>query len=395
MPRKDNFPPHPSFLEFIPFPTFTISWKDSKICYAGGGGSAKTGVCNKIIVLDNAATNSFLEIDTKECICAAAALGGNNLLAAGVDNILKIYNTTDGSCIFEEMSVTKSCINAVAFSKSEKILGVGCDDGSIEFWDVLSKKRLSVIENGHSKAVCAVSISYDDLNAVSGGKDGTARVWNVSTGEALCILNCTLSQEEMKKKKLQLLVRGCKYISDGSIFTIVSSRRGNAYLSKWLQGQELSKICCSNVPISSMDISHDAAYFTLGAVDGSITVIDIATLKVIRRFHEIHDLPVTCIAARPLQISEEHENIVAISASADNKMAFLSLHNPSPKKSFYGWMMDFWIIIFIGFFSFILKLCFYECQQELQTWDLIKSKECFRSVLIADETVPGIMIPPH
>jgi len=399
MPRS-KLPP-PSYTKPIPLPTFTLSWKNSLITYAGGGGSAKTGVSNKIIILSD--YNQPVEIDTKESLCAAVTIShinGSNLLAAGVDKILKFYNTTNGTeeVLHETECSTNGFINAIAFSNNGKYICLGCEDGTVDFWNVAMRTRISISEKGsHSnKAVCAVCWSPDDKHVVSSGKDGTARVWNVKTGKALYVFKCKIGENAIEEKKFEskpILVRGCRYLSDGTIITIASSKRGKAFLSKWDQGKELVRICCSQVPISAMDISHDHEFLVLGSVEGSITIMNATTYKIIKKFEEVHDLPVTCIAAIPAQISEKHQYISVISASADNKMAYLSLskfRNPN------HWIMDFFLLFVVVLVAGIVKYCYKECNDDIYTYGLSNSFGCMKDVVFADtENQPWILDPPY
>jgi COMPASS component SWD3 len=53
---------------------------------------------------------------------------------------------------------------------------IGSEDGSIAIWDVSSKEMLQKI-SGHASAVLSVDVGSDDQMLVSGGLDGTVRVW--------------------------------------------------------------------------------------------------------------------------------------------------------------------------------------------------------------------------
>ena len=85
-----------------------------------------------------------------------------------------------------------------------------------------------------------------------------------------------------------------------------------------------------------MSQSADGSLLALGGVDGTITLWNTETLKILKKFPEVHELPVTCIAARPYStpLQGDDEGIVmhALSASADSKFALLTLQRRGPKK---------------------------------------------------------------
>jgi len=67
-----------------------------------------------------------------------------------------------------------------------------------------------------------------------------------------------------------------------------------------LEIKQQYRIQCSPVPVSATSLSSDSTLFTLGTVEGSILLYNLETKKVMKQFNEVHDLPVTCVASRPV-----------------------------------------------------------------------------------------------
>ena len=158
------------------------------------------------------------------------------------------------------------------------------------------------------------------------------------------------------KRPPQVIVRGSYYgdLSGDTIYTIACMKRGPTYLSKWrrttthhhttMSFEQEYRVRCSPVPISSTSMSSDGSVLVMGSVDGSVILYDLASSSVIKEFGHVHDMPVTCVASRPipreLMLPGELEggvNYDAMSASADNKLGMWTLQKRSriapPRRS--------------------------------------------------------------
>jgi hypothetical protein len=83
-------------------------------------------------------------------------------------------------------------------------------------------------------------------------------------------------------------------------------------------------------------MSSDGTVLVMGTVDGSVILYDLESSSVIRQFGNVHDMPVTCVASRPipreLMLPGELGGGVtydAVSASADNKLGMWTLQKRS------------------------------------------------------------------
>ena len=74
----------------------------------------------------------------------------------------------------------------------------------------------------------------------------------------------------------------------------------------------------------------------MGSVEGSVFLYNLEKSSVVKEFREVHDMPVTCVASRPvppeLMLPGELEGGVsfdALSASADNRLGMWTLQRRS------------------------------------------------------------------
>ena len=70
-------------------------------------------------------------------------------------------------------------MRGVAVSADGRTAVSGGTDGTVRVWDLAGTAAPRVL-TGHTGAVRAVAVSADGRTAVSGGEDGTVRVWDLA-----------------------------------------------------------------------------------------------------------------------------------------------------------------------------------------------------------------------
>ncbi|CAB9507141.1 WD domain, G-beta repeat [Seminavis robusta] len=429
----------PSRTDPLNFPVFGMSWYGnagnglSLLAYCGGGGSARTGVNNAILVKEP--DGNTKRIDTGDNVGVALKIvqnpvSGNIFLMVALGKTVERYNLP--SCEKSgEIEVGGDGVNAINVNIMTNRLACGCENGEIKVYEISDERfdaeSLLFVCQGHTNTICSVDFSCRGDRIVSSAKDGTARVWQGE--DQIALLKCEVhggSDEKKKKKPVpkgrkppQILVRGCAFgeLEGRVVFTVASTRRGSAFLGRWVEtpeGWECERVEVSDVPISAMSISSDGFLLALGSVSGSIILWGVENWRPIKTFKEVHDLPVTCIAARPYDVplmsDEDGLRFHAISASADSRLGHLSLQPPPPKParpgSFGDWLKFFWNL---GIKLFVLYLaignplwqdtqerCSHTWARGIQLGKLEQVYECvLHEVLIAPESLPGVMVAPY
>jgi WD40 repeat protein len=69
-------------------------------------------------------------------------------------------------------------VNAVAFSPDGKMLAVGCEDGRVELWEVLTGRRRATLRQHRVGVVSALGFSPDSRALASGGSDKAVQLWH-------------------------------------------------------------------------------------------------------------------------------------------------------------------------------------------------------------------------
>ena len=410
----------PNRVDPLNFPVFAISWFGnpgdglSLVAYCGGGGSAKTGVNNAVLV--RAPTGDTLRIETGEKVGVAIKIVPNPVtriiwLFVSLGKTVERYHLPSGEKT-GEIEVDGDGVNAIAVNAMCDRLACGCENGQVKVYEIsddfFSTEGLLYTCEGHEKSVCALDFSMHGGRLVSSAKDGFARVWK----EADCIAELKCSIEGGKKppprsKNPQILVRGCAFgnLEGTVVYTVASARRGSAFLARWFQtpeGFECERVEVSEDPISAMNLSGDGGLLALGAVDGTIILWRTDDWKPAKTFKEVHDLPVTCIAARPYDVWLQGEDAGityhAISASADSRLAHLTTQRRVPKQSKPGDESIFtvlwnWMVV-LAIVLLALRPMFTDFQGRCGgVEDFV---ECLMNeVIIAPATHPGVMSPPY
>lgn len=430
------------------------------LAYCGGGGSAATGVGNtfQIRITYPSGFPRDITLDTGKQIGVSIALyqccdGGDHhikfLVAVGDEVWLYSLSLVD-----EEADVKKvgtilvgkgfGC-NAVAFHPSGERFAVGCENGQVVMYRILCdidtgnlEFKTQAILSGHIKAVCSISYHPRGLAVLSSAKDGTCRIWDgnatMDKDRNFCMhtlecLNMTMEEaqksQKPKPKPGQILVRGCAFgdLEGKIVYSVQSGRRGKAFLSRWhltvippaaenerpkYHFTEVCRIPCSPCPVSAMDLSGDARTLALGGVDGSILLYNTEKMSLMKKWDEVHDLPITCIASRPMPTDLPGDiddiRIDAITASADNKLSFVTTErrrrkkrtNTSTTSTNHGLIYWIWLLIMISFIGFLCKESYEICETQIITFDVPEAVDCIlNSALWAPPSTPGIMFVPH
>ncbi|WP_437629950.1 pentapeptide repeat-containing protein [Sorangium sp. So ce854] len=84
----------------------------------------------------------------------------------------------------DPMWLPVSPCNAVAWSQRGDLLAAGHEDGSVRLWDAVTGQAIRAM-HGHLSAAMSVAFSPDGLLLASGSSDCTVRLWEVRTGRAL------------------------------------------------------------------------------------------------------------------------------------------------------------------------------------------------------------------
>jgi WD domain, G-beta repeat len=422
----------PSRVDPLTFPVFGMDWWADPAsgftvaAYTGGGGSAKTGVNNCIVIRRCRDLDDDTRIPTGDMVGIALKMYQNPVtqrlwMIVSFSKEIRRYAMPEGTLngtvqvnsppqAGTSQDQSMDGCDAISINAMTNRVALGLESGVIRIYENSDEEFSSTVLfecEGHSKSVCAIDFSMHGSLLLSSAKDGTARVWNAESGDCVAemLCDCTDPKEPPPKRPPQILVRGAAFCDlQGKLaLTVASARRGRAYIFRWQFHPDEGYLCvsrteCSTCPISAMSISQDAQLLALGGVDGSVILwSNTEDWRAIKTFPEVHQLPVTCIAVRPYAVplqGDDGVRVDAMSASADSKLGLLTMQRNVPKRESgagsggVGLLVLIHRLIVVVFWLWILYPVWDEFQKKCRpTWSSVATQTSVFLLCIKDEVL--------
>ena len=140
----------------------------------------------------------------------------------------------------------------------------GGDDGTVRVWDLATGQQQAAL-TGHDGVVESVAVTADGTRAVSGGDDGTVRVWDLATGQQ----QAALTGHDGAVWSVAVTADGTRAVSGGD--------DGTVRVWDLATGQQQAELTGHDGAVRSVAVTADGTRAVSGGGDGTVRVWDLAT----------------------------------------------------------------------------------------------------------------------
>jgi WD40 repeat protein len=223
--------------------------------------------------------------------CVAFAPDGNTVASGseGADTTLRLWEAVTGKEIY--YIDLKSGVMALAFSRDGTKLAAGCADRTVRLFErATGKERWRTrghgeatpgkgydISGGGQRGVSSLVFTTDAGTLISGGYDGTVRLWEVDTGKEVCrfeVPGCKVHCLALSRDN-KTLAAGCEDLGRVGYHPVrlwdVPTRTAIHPDTPRFRGMY------SNGPVMALAFAPDGKHLAVGGFDSEVRLWDVST----------------------------------------------------------------------------------------------------------------------
>jgi WD40 repeat protein/serine/threonine protein kinase len=197
--------------------------------------------------------------------------GGHRVASGSWDGNVLIWNVANGQVI-ATLPGQASFVYDVAFSPGGQRLASAHANGHVILWDPVAGKEVDRIRAHRYEAACAVFSPDGKLLATGGGRDHTAKVWDVDTGKEALKL-------EMDEFASAARVRCMRFSPDGKWLATIGhgTFTPTSHVMIWdgATGKPIRSIDGQTRRLFHIALSPDGRWLASGGLDEAVKVWDV------------------------------------------------------------------------------------------------------------------------
>eukprot|EP00252_Welwitschia_mirabilis_P015198 TRINITY_DN3343_c0_g1_i1.p1 TRINITY_DN3343_c0_g1~~TRINITY_DN3343_c0_g1_i1.p1 ORF type:complete len:384 (-),score=76.04 TRINITY_DN3343_c0_g1_i1:296-1447(-) len=335
----------PSSMKKYSLPLFCVSWvsppnsksKDDEatetdqnqklfLVLSGGGGNARSGVKNALIVAYYDFSLEVLSESVHNCYTDEEV--PYRMAVHPVDNQI-LCAFTNGCRLFQlisksEADSAKISIHplekstspldnigeqrSLVFSRNGSLLATGGEDGHLRIYSWPEHKIVLDYPSAH-KSIKDLDFSLDGEYLASLGDEGPCKIWSLSSLKAVASLS------DSKGRSLGF----CRFSrnSEKPALFIAMKQATLSFIGYWdvNDWKKCGEKAVEKNPISAFNISPDGKYLAVGTSEGDISILDAKTLDTYQRVKGAHIVFVTS-----LEFSSDSKALVSVSADSSARV---------------------------------------------------------------------------
>jgi WD40 repeat protein len=137
----------------------------------------------KVWSLERKEELSILKGHSEAVQAVAITADGKRIISASLDRKLKVWNLETGEELFTLIGHLLR-VNAVAVTPDDRLVISGSYDRTLKVWNLETGKELFTLI-GHRSVVNAVVVTPDGKRVISGSWDKTIKIWDIDTGKGV------------------------------------------------------------------------------------------------------------------------------------------------------------------------------------------------------------------
>ncbi|POY72890.1 hypothetical protein BMF94_4051 [Rhodotorula taiwanensis] len=339
----------------VKFPVYSVAWTDDHtVVLAGGGGSSRTGVKNRLSMYsvdlkqrqlslkqehelsreEDAPMTIAIDLETKAL--AAGINSSATELEKGVNENLRVFSFAGENIEYQKRSSTLSSTDpdhyqkVTAFSRSSpKMLAVGSTNSQLSLLSYPDLRDVCPTLDYNGEEIFDADFN-DDGEMLAGTSSNKLCVWPTKVADSSTVPEpLQVIERPVLKRELACTFRAAKFgrkSTASNLYTVVNAAPSGsvrkppagskkAFVSLWdARAWRLLKTrTVSQKPVTAFDVSDDGTLLAYGSSDLSIGILDAVTLRPIVTVLHAHDFPVTSLKFNP-------SGSILVSGSADNSI---------------------------------------------------------------------------
>ena len=257
------------------------------VCFSADGTLLASAGSDNIIRIWNTADGTLLktlEGHSRPVSSIDISPDGTMLASAGADNTVRLWNLSDGQPV-SVMPGGERFLFDVQFSPDGKKIAFGSDDGTVTLRSISGPPVVNTLQ-GHSTSVDCLDFSPDGSILASGSRDGTIKIWNLADNTEIR----TLQRKELFQEKFisPAGVSSLAFIPNG-MGLVSGSSDGMLIFWNVSTGEEVTRLEGHTGRVLSVNFNPVKPILVSGGEDKTITLWDLSTFKKISSFHKHSD----------------------------------------------------------------------------------------------------------